>query len=387
VGGEDPRKPGPQRSPPKGWPPADVLPPPPAFLGVHFHPPDPFALRGESMRTLTHTLFVVLLLCGGAAAQTYEKAPKPAAQITPPTKEWLAKIEKLAPAKPTAPPKAKRRILVFSLFTGYNHFVIPHTAAAIKILGEKTGAFDVVESTDIEMFSPEKIKDFDAVVLNNTCSLNPGRDIFLDVLRNAAKDKTLGAKYKDLTEAQRKERAAELERSLLDYVVSGKGLVCIHGGLTMVNFSPAFSEMIGGSFAFHPRLQKVTLDLVEPDHPLLAGFQGRGFIHVDEPYLFDRAYAKKNFRPLLRMNVKKLDKATRTNPRVTGDVRYVAWIKPYGKGRVFYCGPSHQPESFETASMLRFLLDGIQYALGDLACDDTPKKESTSPSNSDPATK
>jgi type 1 glutamine amidotransferase len=52
-------------------------------------------------------------------------------------------------------------------------------------------------------------------------------------------------------------------------------------------------------------------------------------------------------------------------------VRYVAWIKPHGKGRVFYCSPSHFPESYESPTMLQFLLDGIQYAAGDLECDDS----------------
>ena len=133
--------------------------------------------------------------------------------------------------------------------------------------------------------------------------------------------------------------------------------------------------MVGGSFDFHPRNQVVTLDLVDPSHPLLAGFDGKGFIHNDEPYLFKNAYSKKNFRPLLQMDTAKLDEATLKDKRVTSDVRYVAWIKKYGKGRVFYCGPSHQPESYESAEMLRFMLNGIQYALGDLPCDDSPIKE------------
>ncbi len=61
--------------------------------------------------------------------------------------------------------------------------------------------------------------------------------------------------------------------------------------------------------------------------------------------------------------------------KLKADVRYVSWIKPHGKGRVFYCGPSHQPESYETAALLRYYLDGIQYAIGDLKCDDAPRKE------------
>ena len=52
-------------------------------------------------------------------------------------------------------------------------------------------------------------------------------------------------------------------------------------------------------------------------------------------------------------------------------VRYVAWIKPHGQGRVFYCSPSHFPESYQSATLLQFILDGVQYAAGDLKCDDS----------------
>ena len=51
--------------------------------------------------------------------------------------------------------------------------------------------------------------------------------------------------------------------------------------------------------------------------------------------------------------------------------RYISWIKPYGEGRVFYCSPSHNAQSFENPKLLQFMLNGIQYALGDLECDDS----------------
>ncbi|MCF7848212.1 MAG: ThuA domain-containing protein [Kiritimatiellales bacterium] len=316
---------------------------------------------------------LVLGLVMGAAAREYVTAPPEASEIVPPTPEWIAKVTKLAPAKPTVKPKKKRRILMFSVTTGFNHLVIPHTAEAIKAIGKKTGAYEVTETSDIEMFMPDNLEQFDAVVLNNTCSIGPGRNIFLDILNNKSKqDKTLGLKYNKLTEADREARAAELEQSLLAFVRGGKGLIVMHGGIVFLNNSAEFSGMVGGSFDFHPKRQMVTLDPVDPDHPLVAGFNGKGFIHSDEPYLFKNAYAKKNFRPLLVMAVDKLNPKTFKKPGVKDDVRYVAWIKKYGQGRVFYCSPSHQPESFETREMLRFVLDGTQYALGDLKCDDSP---------------
>ena len=120
----------------------------------------------------------------------------------------------------------------------------------------------------------------------------------------------------------------------------------------------------------HPKRQNLTLDLVDPAHPLVAAFKGEPFRHNDEPYLFCNAYADKNFRPLLELDVAGLTEKARES--LKGDRRYVSWIKKHGKGRVFYVSPSHQPESYESARMLQFYLDGIQYALGDFTCDDSP---------------
>ncbi len=272
------------------------------------------------------------------------------------TEAWKSKITKLAPAEATAKPAKERKVLLFSLSPGFKHWVIPHTTAVVEILGKKSGAFKVVVSNDVQMFTPENLKQFDGVILNNTCSRGPTRNIFLDAL---GKDK--------------KDEIAALEKSLIDFVKRGGGLTAIHGAIVFLNNSAEFSELLGGSFDFHPAQQKVTLKLVEPDHPLLKAFAGEQFVHVDEPYLFKNAYKKKNFRPLLQMDTSLLN-CGRAQKKVVADIRYTAWIKKYGKGRVFYCSPSHNAQSFENPKLLQFLLDGIQYTLGDLKCDDTPKK-------------
>jgi len=271
------------------------------------------------------------------------------------TEAWKSKITKIAPAEPTAKPAKERKVLLFSLSPGFKHWVIPHTAAVVELLGKKSGAYKVTVSNDVKMFSQENLKQFDGVILNNTCSKGPTRNIFLDAL---GKDK--------------KDEIAALEKSLIDFVKRGGGLTAIHGAIVFLHNSAEFSELLGGSFDFHPAQQKVTLKLVEPDHPLLKAFAGEQFVHVDEPYLFKNAYKKKNFRPLLQMDTSLL-KCGRAQKKVVADIRYTAWIKKYGKGRVFYCSPSHNAQSFENPKLLQFLLDGIQYTLGDLKCDDTPK--------------
>ncbi len=297
------------------------------------------------MKPIAVTVVLAVLLAGVV------DAGMPAIKITP---EWKAEIEGVAPKAATAQPKAKRKVLLFSLMTGYKHWVTPHTAEVLKIMAAKTGAFEILESNDVHMFAPAKLKEFDAVILNNTCSKGPGRNIFIDAL---GKDKA--------------DEAAALEKSLISFVGDGGGLVAIHGAIVFLNNSKAFGEVLGGAFAFHPAQQEITVNLVDPDHPLVKAFGGEPFVHVDEPYLFKGAYEKKNFRPLLVMDTDKLNCGKRQKD-VQADVRYVSWIKRHGKGRVFYCSPSHNAQSFSNPKLLQFMLDGIQYALGDLDCDDTP---------------
>lgn len=275
------------------------------------------------------------------------------------TADWIQKIQELAPEHSEVQPQKARKILVFDLFTGFDHWVTPHTSQVIKVLGDKSGAYTTEITKNIYCFEAGNLKKYDVVVLNNNCSVGPRRDLILDALE----------KDKSLSEEQQKKKAAELEKNLINYVKKGGGLVVVHGAIVMQNNSMPFSEMIGGSFDYHPPQQEVTLELADADHPLLKAFHGEAFVHVDEPYLFNKAYEEKNFRPLLYMDT---DKLTNKPKPIDGNIRYVSWIKPHGKGRVFYVSPSHNAQSFENPQMLKFFLDGIQYATGDLNCDDTP---------------
>jgi len=314
--------------------------------------------RRTFMSTTAAALCAVSCTFNSQAADEYT--------ITP---EWQVAMEKIVPTKAMATPKKERTLLVFSLITGFDHKVTPKTAAVVKMLGTKTGAWKVVESNDIEQFMPENLKAYDAVVLNNNCPTGKDRDIFRDVLINLV-DKH-GAKYKELPLAERDAKVKALLNSLLSYVENGGGLIALHGAIANFNSDDRFSALLGGSFDFHPAAQVVTLNPVDATHPLTKCFEGKPFVHKDEPYLFNRAYAKMNFKPLLEMDMSKI-KADKKLEKLPPMKRYTAWIKQQGKGHVFYCSPSHFPASFDQPALLQFMLGGIQYALGDLDCDDTP---------------
>lgn len=279
------------------------------------------------------------------------------------TEEWKSKIENLAPTQLTVPNVTKKKILVFSKATGFDHWTIPHNAEMLKILGKKTNAFEVHIKYDIEQFEKKNLKKYDAVIFNNCNPSGPDRDLFSDLLRQNT----------SLSDAEIKNKASVYEANMMAYVAKGGGLMILHGAITVQNNSMAFSKLTGGSFDYHPKQQEIHVKEVDKNHPMVRAFKGKGLVHVDEPYFFKNAYFDYNFRPLLFMEVAQLEGLKK---EVKEKVVYVSWIKKHGKGRVFYSSPSHNAHSMDNPELLQFFLDGLQYVVGDLKCDDSPMKRS-----------
>jgi uncharacterized protein len=298
----------------------------------------------------TIQIFILFIFSGSVLAQSQKDFPV--------TEEWLEKIEALVPsnARVQAPEK---NILVFSQHTGFYHWIIPHNNEMLKIMAKKTGAFDVTIARDIDTFDKKNLRQYDAIILNNSNPSGPDRDLFADLLQQNS----------SLDEATIAELSAKYENNLMEYVAKGGGLMIMHGAITVQNNSEKFSAMTGGSFDYHPKQQEMHLKEVDPDHPLVQAFNGKGFTHIDEPYFFKNAYFDYNFRPLLYIEADKLEGV---REEVSNNTIYVAWIKKHGKGRVFYSSPTHNAQSMDNPELLQFLLDGVQYVVGDLPADDSP---------------
>ncbi len=284
--------------------------------------------------------------------------------IVPLTQAWKQKIEALAPSQTRFPSTSAKKILLFSLHTGFEHWVIPHTEEVFKILGSKSKQFEVTASKDIHQFEKESLSNYDAIVLNNTCSKPDHRHLFWDQLRAES----------TLDSAIVMAKAQELESNVIEFVKKGGGLLLLHGGITTLNNSQKFSELVGASFDYHPPQQLIQVKLENPNHPLVAAFPKDGFSHVDEPYFYKNAYSNLNFTPLLYFDNVQIH-SQRANQELKSGKTYVAWIRPEGKGKVMYIAPSHNAQSFENPALLQFFLDGLQYVVGDVNCDETPIKK------------
>jgi type 1 glutamine amidotransferase len=274
-----------------------------------------------------------------------------------PTDEVKSKIASAAPDRAPAQAQKPRQLLVFTLCRGFAHASIPTGAAAMKILGEKTSAFTTVVSDDVDMFTPDKLAQFDAV-----CLMSCTGELFLPPnLEQLSADEQAAGRRRDET----------LKKALLDFVSSGRGLIGIHAATDCFYKWPEYGEMMGGYFDGHPWSETVPVRIDEPAHPLNAAFGGRPFEIADEIYQFKAPYSRTRLRVLLSLDPTKTD-LTKPGINRADDDFAVSWIHQYGKGHVFYCSLGHRDEIFWNPPVLQHYLAGIQFAFGDLAVDAAP---------------
>jgi hypothetical protein len=107
-------------------------------------------MKEQTMLRRAYLLVCCFLLAIGLAGDVRaERAPDVNSHGRPPMSQWTARIQSLSPAKPTVD-APKRKVLVFSLFTGFKHDVIPYVNRVFDVLGKKSGAFDATVTEDIE---------------------------------------------------------------------------------------------------------------------------------------------------------------------------------------------------------------------------------------------
>jgi type 1 glutamine amidotransferase len=258
------------------------------------------------------------------------------------TDDEIRKIEQAMPAAGAVEPAQPRTLLVFSLSNGFKHSSIPYWQKTLEIMAAKTGAFKVVQSSDMAVFDAESLKAFDAICFNNTTKLVP------DQAR---------------------------QKAILDFIASGKGIVGIHAATDNFDDWHEGAMMMGGVFKGHPWTADGTwaIKIDEPDHPLMKPFGGKGFKISDEIYrTLPPHYSRTNQRVLMSLDMS--DPATKNAKGVTPEDMDtgISWIKRVGKGRLFYCSLGHNHHVTWTTPVLEHYLAGIQYAMGDLKVDDAP---------------
>ena len=277
-------------------------------------------------------------------------------------KQQATRIAAAVPKKARVAPKKSRRVLIWNTpfmdKCPHKGYCVPQAEYAMKLLGEKTGAYEPVVSDDVAMYLPENLKRFDAIIMNNSNGpwIRPTED---DMKKFKGRGDTIDAVEK------------LLRKSFLDWVRNGGGIVAFHHAIGGNTHWPEFHKMIGATYWGHPWNEEVGIKLDEPDHPLLAAFGGRDFRLAEEIFQFNDPWSRKNQRVLMSLDTKTTNMGVPWIHRKDNDFG-LAWVRSYGKGRIFYCAIGHRTEHWWNPTILQFYLDGIQFACGDLDADTTP---------------
>jgi len=140
----------------------------------------------------------------------------------------------------------------------------------------------------------------------------------------------------EITDAQK--------NGLLNWVASGKGFVGVHSAADSFRGCPEYRAMVGGYFVTHPHYRRYRVSIKDDQHPITQGLVE--FMATDEQYIT-------NWDPRNHVLASALHK---------GEAMPVAWVKPWGDGRVFYLALGHNPDSCRDENFRLLLQRGCVWA-------------------------
>src|SRR5262245_58418704 len=233
---------------------------------------------------------------------------------------------------------ASPRILYVTATYGFRHSdSIDASVVLFQQLAQQSGAFQIDHTEDVSLLNSANLRNYDAVYFFTSGEL-------------------------PLTDQQKSD--------LLDFVSQGKGFGASHSA-TDSNYNwPEYGDLIGGYFDGHPWTQEASVDVEDPQSPLVK-HAAPSFRFTEEFYQF-RAFSRDRVRVLLTLDTRSVNLSADGVNRTDGDFA-LSWIRNYGKGRVFYSAFGHFPESFTRDPIRTMLFQALLWLTGQLDLDATPR--------------
>lgn len=254
----------------------------------------------------------------------------------------------------------RKQLLVWCDTTGGGsyHESVSHIMAVLEKMGRDTGLFDAYLRTDSQLITKQQT----AVHANGrdwpvTKNLNWFDAIFFCGLREIP-----------LSDQQ--------FADLMSFVKEdGKGFVATHTAITAFISRPEFAKMLGSSYDNHPWNQVEAKVIVEdPAFPAIKHFPPT-FTFRDEMYQV-KDFSRENARVLLSLDPSSVDLKNPNVHRTDNDFPQ-AWVKTYGKGRVFVCAFGHDAATWDRPEIQQMWLEAIKWSLGMTEADVTPRPKPT----------
>ena len=153
---------------------------------------------------------------------------------------------------------------------------------------------------------------------------------------------TRSERHADGSATYHAELTAAQEEGLLGFVAGGKGLVGVHGTAWWIGGRAV--DLMGGHANWHPPGLTFTVKVEDGGHPVMQGIED--FEVEDEIYM-------SAYDPAIRI-LASAQWSEKAHP--------LAWVKPYGKGRVFYTALGHTSATFQRPAMQQMMRQGVLWA-------------------------
>lgn len=119
----------------------------------------------------------------------------------------------------------------------------------------------------------------------------------------------------------------------------------VHGATTSYNESKEMLKMIGARFVKHPPIRKIKVIVENVDHPILE--------KITDFTIRDELYLQEYFPPF----------QTLLSTKFNGQTVPISWIKPYGKGTVFYLALGHGRDQLKNKNIQQIIKNVIKFWL------------------------
>ncbi len=207
------------------------------------------------------------------------------------------------------------------ILSGPNHG-FDECAVVIDAFLSRAARLDVRLEEDRDILASEQLAEFDVCVFGTGFT------------RAEAQPEGPAKRVPDLPPA--------LEEGLFGFVERGGGLVGVHGTAWWIGGQAV--DLMGGHANWHPPGLRFTVRIQDDEHEVTQGVAD--FEVEDEIYM-------SAWDPRIHI-LATAEWAERSHP--------VAWVKPYGDGRVFYSALGHGPGTFEVPGMQALLTRGVCWA-------------------------
>ena len=250
------------------------------------------------------------------------------------------------------PYAGKKKVLIIGdIHTGAQiaHDGVSHAMATLEHLGRESGAYVAFIRTDTQLLTKGEVFGSGDYAKGGSKQAR-GRN--LDYF-DAVVFYTNGSP--PMTDEQK--------RDLLSFVRDdGKGFVAVHTATATFYDWPEYGVMVGGYFDNHPWMVFEAPVVVErPDFP---GWQSlpHELTMRDEMYQYKAPYSRDQVDVLASLDASKLDLTNKNVHRTDHDFP-IAWVKNYGKGRVFSSTLGHTDASWDDSRVQQIYLEGIKWVL------------------------